>query len=141
MAIRLKLKGNKALLKGISKISKKVKENVSDEIEASIYKIHADASMSVPVDTGVLKNSITPQYDAFNLRGIVEVNAKYSPYVEFGTGGKVNIPKGLEEYARIFKGKGIKQVNLPPRPFLFPAAFRELPKLLQRINKGIGKDL
>lgn len=141
MAIRLKLKGNKALIKGIQNKSKKVKEMVSDEIEASTYKIHADASSNVPVDTGILKSSLTPEYDRATLRGQVEARARYAPYVEFGTGGRVNIPQGLEAYASQFRGKGEARVSLPPQPFLFPASFREFPKLIQRINKGIGKDL
>lgn len=141
MAIRLKLKGNKALIKGLNNASKKTKQMVGDEIEASTFKIHADAASNVPVDTGILKSSLQPEFDRSTLRGQVEARAKYAPYVEFGTGARVNVPQGLEQYAQQFKGKGIKQVNLPPQPFLFPASFREFPKLIQRINKGLGKEL
>lgn len=140
MAIRLKLKGNKALLKGLENASKKTKQMVGDEIEASTYNIQADASSHVPVDTGFLKSSINAETDRANLIGQVETSVKYAPYIEFGTGGRVNIPQGLEAYASQFKGKGVKQVNMPPQPFLFPASFKEFPKLIQRINKGLNKE-
>ena len=35
----------------------------------------------------------------------IGTNVKYAPYIEFGTGGKVNIPAGFSSYASQFKGK------------------------------------
>ena len=59
--------------------------------------------------------------------------------MEFGTGALVNVPAGLEDYAIQFKGKGIKQVNLPARPFLFNSFFEEKQSLLDNIKKVIAK--
>jgi HK97 gp10 family phage protein len=136
---KLSLKGNQALIKGLEKVAKETKEIVGFEIEASAKHIEQDAIGRVPVNTNFLRGSILAQADRSKLKAQVEVGMHYAPYVEFGTGGKVNVPNGLEDYARQFKGKGIRQVNLPPRPFLYPAFEAELPKLMQRINKGLEK--
>jgi hypothetical protein len=61
-------------------------------------------------------------------------DAEYSAYVEFGTGGLVDVPTGLEGYAMQFKGKGIRQINLAPRPFFFPAAFKHFKLLMEKIK-------
>ena len=45
----------------------------------------------------------------------------YSAYMEFGTGSKVKINEDWGEMAARFKGKGIREVNLQPRPFMYPA--------------------
>jgi len=55
--------------------------------------------------------------------------------MEFGTGGLVDVPSGLEDYAMKFKGAGIKQVNLFPRPFLIPAFKKYTTKMLEELEK------
>jgi hypothetical protein len=62
---------------------------------------------------------------------------KYAPYVEFGTGGTVNVPAGYEDFAIQFKGKGIRKVNLRPRPYLIPAFESEMPILRKNIQNVI----
>lgn len=51
----------------------------------------------------------------------VESPKKYAAFVEFGTGTTVDVPSDWKELAWKFKGKGIKKINLPARPFLYPA--------------------
>ena len=63
-------------------------------------------------------------------------NAPYAAYVEFGTGGTVSIPKGFEEMASKFKGKGIRKINLKPRPFFIPSyleGIQQYPKELRKV--------
>jgi hypothetical protein len=63
-------------------------------------------------------------------------NAPYAPYVEFGTGGTVSIPKGFEAMAGRFKGKGIRKINLRPRPFFIPSyleGIQQYPKTLKKV--------
>lgn len=134
---KLELKGNKALAKSLSKMSSETKQMVNYEIESSLRDIEAEAQTKAPVDAGFLRNHINMAHSINRNGGVVVANAHYAPYVEFGTGGMVNVPAGLESYARQFKGKGVKEVNLPPRPFLFPAFYKEVPKLIERINKGL----
>lgn len=84
--------------------------------------IVADAKQRAPVDLGQLRLSIghTTARVGFNL-SFIFANAPYSAYVEFGTGGRVSIPKGFEQMAARFKGKGIRQIDIKPQPFLIPA--------------------
>lgn len=78
-----------------------------------------DAKKNAPKLTGKLRNS-----------GIVEngeqvskitFNADYAPFLEFGTGGNVDIPAGFEELAIQFKGAGKRQINIKAQPYLIPA--------------------
>jgi phage gpG-like protein len=73
----------------------------------------------------------------------VEVGANYAAYVEFGTGTRVKVPSELSDFAAQFKGDGIKEVNLPARPFFYPEVFKqrtELPKNIERtLKKLLGK--
>ena len=69
-------------------------------------------------------------------RSFFFANAPYSAYVEFGTGGTVSIPKGFEEMASKFKGKGIRKINLKPRPFFIPSyleGIQQYPKTLLKV--------
>jgi len=133
----VKLKGNKALLNKLKAVGQVGKDLIEEEVLSSLHEIRNEAVSRVPVDTGILKNSIVVQNE--KLSGKVIVNAKYAPYVEFGTGTRVDIPEGLKDYAIKFKGKGIKEVNLPAQPFLFPAWFRETKELMINLEKGLSK--
>jgi HK97 gp10 family phage protein len=133
----VKLKGNKALLNKLKAVGQVGKDLIEEEVFSSLHEIRNEAVSRVPVDTGILKNNIVVQNE--KLSGKVIVNAKYAPYVEFGTGTRVDIPEGLKDYAIKFKGKGIKEVNLPAQPFLFPAWVRETKELMINLEKGLSK--
>lgn len=66
-------------------------------------------------------------------------NAKYAPYLEFGTGGLVNIPKGWSRVASQFRGKGIKKINLPARPHIIPAFNAAQKYLKKKLAQDIRK--
>lgn len=100
------------------------------------------AKFSQEFSKGFLRQSI--QGGVTNKSAYVEASAKYAPYVEFGTGRKVDLSHlekmGIKKsYAEQFKGRGIKDVNLPARPFLYPAAFNNLRFLLQYLKNEIKK--
>lgn len=140
MKVNVTISGNQAVLNKLRGLPSQAISVVADEVEATTMDIHRDAVARVPVDTGRLKGSLTPVVlrEGEKVIGEVGTNVKYAPYVEFGTGGKVNIPQGLETYAARFKGKGVKQVNLPARPYLFNSFFENVPKMMARIQKGIA---
>ena len=99
---------------------------------------------SVANDTGNLSQNI--KYEANGKTIAVYAFAKYAPYVEFGTGNKVDLSDmrelGIpESYAMQFKGEGKREVNLPARPFLFNAVRMEYKKMLDRIIKKINTKL
>jgi HK97 gp10 family phage protein len=107
-AITLDIMNIDSVNKRFAKLSNDIKTNIKDEVAASSLKIQADAKKLAPANLGTLRGSIykdevskSPNEFMF----IVGAAAKYAPYVEFGTGGKVSIPNGYADYASQFKGK------------------------------------
>jgi len=138
MAFSVNLNGSKEVEGKLNKLSL-IMTDVSNEINASALKIYTDAKREVKVDNSTLRSSIAINPDSKgSLTYSVEARAKYAPYVEFGTGGMVDVPAGYEDFAIQFKGKGIRKVNLRARPFLIPAFEQEKPKLIKRLNDLIN---
>jgi hypothetical protein len=134
MAFGINLTGIKEVENALKIMDKHLRQDVGDEINSSALNIMSSAKRLAPIDLGFLRGqiSIEPVND---LTYEVEAKAKYSAYIEFGTGGEVRIPAGYEDLAKIFKGRGIKTVNIRPQPFLIPSFEAEKPKLIQRLKK------
>lgn len=112
-----------------------IKEVVGAEIEAFGWDVVNDAKRNTPVDLGGLRNSIS--HDYLNSRTTITVAANYAAYVEFGTGTFAatyvpSLPPAIQAYAMTFfkTGKG----RLPAKPFLFPAYFKNLALLKERLS-------
>ena len=88
-------------------INEATQQEVKNEFNASALKIQSTAKRLAPVNFGQLRNSIVVSSEgtASNFIFTVSATASYSPYVEFGTGGKVSVPADYAEYAAKFKGK------------------------------------
>jgi len=57
----------------------------------------------------------------------------YAAYIEFGTGGAVKIPQGVEDYAIQFKKQNRLNLSMKANPYLFPALFQIKPQIIQDI--------
>lgn len=136
--MKLSIKGNQALIKGIRAYEKRSVERVKEELKAWAYKTEMDAKRDVPVDTGALQSSINQSSENDGLTQAVGTNLEYAPYVEFGTGTLVDVPQGLEDYAMQFKGAGVKEVNLPARPYLFGNARNNFSEMIERLKRRLG---
>ena len=137
--ILFRIEGLDALIKRIGKLAPEIAKEVAMEVNASALAIQSKARRDVVVDNSTLRSSI--QLKEIN-RGdkimyTVGSRLKYAPYVEFGTGGTVNVPAGYEDFAMQFKGKGIRKINLRPRPYLIPAFESEIPVLRKNIQNVI----
>ena len=137
--ILFRIEGLDALIKRIGKLAPEIAKEVAMEVNASALAIQSKARRDVVVDNSTLRSSI--QLKEIN-RGdkimyTVGSRLKYAPYVEFGTGGTVNVPAGYEDFAIQFKGKGIRKINLRPRPYLIPAFESEIPVLRKNIQNVI----
>lgn len=132
MKQKLSITGNKAYYSGLAT---KFETLLQDEIVATNEDIANKARGRVPVDKGFLKNSIITRQVPNGAETLVTVN--YATYIEFGTGGLVDVPAGLEDYAIKFKGEGIKQVNLRPQPFLFNSFKEETIEMTKRLENAI----
>ena len=133
----------------LSKLNKKLdklrafeSQKVSNELGKTGLEIVRLAKRAAPVDKGTLKQSINSQRSGKTINVIAA--AHYAPYVEFGTGGRVNLDDmwrlGIPtSYAAQFKGKGIRDVNVPARPFFFSSARVGFQNLFNRLNGEIKK--
>ena len=137
--ILFRIEGLDALIKRIGKLAPEIAKEVAMEVNASALAIQSKARRDVVVDNGILRNSI--QLKEINtgdkIMYTVGSRLRYAPYVEFGTGGTVNVPAGYEDFAIQFKGKGIRKINLRPRPYLIPAFESEIPILRKNIQNVI----
>jgi hypothetical protein len=134
------IQGLQPLLADLKKKGKDMEDTVAAEIAATAVNIERKAAQRVPKDAGFLSGAIKSQaVNTFNWEVVAQ--RKYAPYIEFGTGALVEVPKGLESYAIQFKGKGIKKVNIPARPYLFPSYFEETRELVKRLKAEINQKL
>ena len=152
--INVELKGADKLIRKINRFGDVAKKEVEGETMIAAENIVTNAKLAAPVGTpestgikgyigGTLRQSIA-YTKVEDLTYRIFAAAKYAPYIEFGTGGKVMIPPGFESLAAQFKGRGIRAVNLRARPFLYPAWKSEGVKYiaqLKKILKDYGKDI
>ena len=114
----MEIKGLNSVISDLRKYGKEAEKDIEGVTELVARNIEKYAKQKVPTDLGKLGQSIKAvkenQYNwTIEAGGIL---APYAPFVEFGTGGLVEVPNELKEMAIKFKGKGIKKVNLRARP-------------------------
>jgi HK97 gp10 family phage protein len=108
MAITIEIKNLDEAFKKFNNMSNTVKKNIKNEVAASALNIQSNAKKLAPINLGKLRQSI---YINETSKGqnefmfTIGAAAKYAPYIEFGTGGKVSIPSGFSDEASKFKGK------------------------------------
>jgi hypothetical protein len=108
------------------------------------FDLERRAKISAPANkkTGegaFLRSQIHHVFTSDRLGGEVYTNVKYAPYQEFGTGrfAPMGILPGYEAYARQFKGRGIRKVNIRPRMYLYPH-FERIKKIFIRDLNNMG---
>ena len=136
----------------LSKLNKKLNklrafesQKVSNELGKTGLEIVRLAKRAAPVGKihgGTLRQSISAQRSGKTVNVIAA--AHYAPYVEFGTGDDVDLDDMLRlgipaRYAKQFKGKTGRKVNLPARPFFFSSARVGFQNLFNRLNGEIKK--
>lgn len=104
MGVTVSLSGIDSIKTALENIDTKLKKEVSNEINASALTIQSNAKRLAPVNFGKLRNGIALVRNN-DLTFTVESKESYSPYIEFGTGGKVNVPADFQSYALTFKGQ------------------------------------
>ena len=122
-------------------MSKEAVNEVSDVVDKHIFEINKEQVSLTPVgeDYGrFLKSSNKFDVSDKKYKEIFN-NANYAAYVEFGTGNLVDVPSELKQYAMQFKGKGVRKINLPARPFFFAPFFKRRQKIMRDIVKVLQK--
>lgn len=133
-------------VKGLDKVIARLKalgvqgeQMVKDEVEGAGRDIETKAKQLAPVDLGALRQSINYSSEANGYKAVISANVSYAAYQEFGTGGLVNVPPEMKEIAEYYKGKGVRQINLRPQPFLYPAFVEGRKKFIEQLKKGLIK--
>mgnify|MGYP003641592241 CR=1 FL=1 len=144
MSVKISATDLKNLNKKLDNLKKFDKQTLSNELGRTGLDIASKAKKAAPVDKGTLKQSIKSERKGKSVEVIAGAN--YAPYIEFGTGGMVKLDDMLElgipaSYAEQFKGKGIKEVNLPARPYFFSSAREGLNDLFMRLKKELRKSV
>jgi len=140
----MELKGFNQVISNLRKYGKEAEKDIEDATEMAARNIELYAKSTVVANFGKLGQSIKAvkqDKTHWNIEAGGTV-APYAAYVEFGTGGLVQVPNELKEQAWLFKGKGIKEVNLRARPYLYPSLLRgrkEYLKALKSLLKDYGK--
>lgn len=139
--INVNLVGGDKLRKVLKEKGDALRKGVDAEMQKTMVEINAQQKALAPVDYGALRSSLKFTKVAPLEYEIVSSGAgsEYAPYQEFGTGGLVNIPAGLENEAAKYKGKGERQINMRPQPFFFAPAFKEFMELKKRIKQLLSK--
>lgn len=111
---------------------------IDQQLAATGELMATSAKNMVAVDTGRLRNSISLKKEQFLSYSLV-AQTNYAAYVEFGTGTGFVPPENPEwtKLASQFKGAGIKQVNLLPRPYMRPSILAYYPKFKEEAIKII----
>ena len=130
----------KELDQKMKRLFKLSKQELSNEVGTWGLSTQRLAKERVPKDNNDLMKSIKAQRKGDE--AVVEAGMNYAPYVEFGTGRNVDLSEldelGIpQSYAAQFKGKGIKEVNLPARPYLYNSARQALHEMLSNMNRKI----
>ena len=137
----MEIKGLNTVIANLRKYGQEAEKDIEAVTEQTARKIELYAKQNAPTDLGKLGQSIqakkeTPTNWLVEAGGVL---APYAPFVEFGTGGLVQVPNELKEMAIKFKGKGIKQVNLQARPYLYPALIRGSAEYIDKLKKVLEK--
>lgn len=132
------VKNINSVIAELRKNGKEAEQLIDGITEQSARKIEKDAKQFAPANFGKLGQSINA-FKEGKSNWIIRANAPYAAYVEFGTGGLVNVPTELKDIAITWKGKGIRKINLRPRPYMYPALLKGRNEYLETLKKALSK--
>lgn len=108
-------------------------QGIDSDMQEMAMTANVEQKQRCPVDFGTLRSRTQ-----FSKIGVLNYGftaaTNYAAYVEFGTGGLVEIPNDLIEEAALHMGKGKRQVNMNAQPFFYAPIFKGSRKLIQKIK-------
>ena len=137
MASEINVFGIDKLIGELKNYSEKVYTNIDNAMQESARNVQRQAIMDAPSDMSTLRRSIEVKpikeetwsgYEIFSL-------LPYAPYVEFGTGTRVTIPTGYEEYAEQFWSHNTEWAGMNAQPYLIPNFEMEKSNLMANLKK------
>lgn len=134
MRLKIQIKGEKELLKKFQSFGDNGEKMVEDITDIKAKDIERNAKTLAPVDLGTLRQNIIDE-KINKLSHTITAYEKYSAFMEFGTGGLVSVPTELQSIAIRFKG--IKEINIPPHPFMYPSFVMARTSYPKDLKKGL----
>lgn len=136
MKLTLKVTGKSNLLKKFKDFGDEGDKMLAKVTKFNAQEIEANAKRLAPVDFGTLRQRIrSGRIDDFNYR--ITSFAPYSAYMEFGTGRLTSVPDDFKEIAPLFRGQGIREVNIPPQPYMYPSLVRARKIYPEDLKQGL----
>ena len=139
MKLTLKVEGADAIAKKLKRLGVESSQVVAEVTKINALEIEAKAKRNAPVGlTGKLQQNIAAEpFDKDTY--MITAYEKYAPFIEFGTGKFVSVPSELTSLALKFIGKGIRNVNISPQPFLYPAFKGQSKDYIKDLNKALER--
>lgn len=103
--VSIKVKNIKKIQSLLNKYGDDAIVHLEEAIIDEATRVAQIAKVKAPVNNGTLQNSIAWEKET-SLSYNVGTNLPYAPYVEFGTGSKVQVPTEFKDMAMKFKGSG-----------------------------------
>jgi len=128
------------LFKNIKNATENLINELDAEMAASVEEMATKSKQRAPVDTGLLRNSITTKKDS-QLSYRLKSDIRYAAYVEFGTGPAAKeytptLEEDWKEYAWLFKSKK-RDGHTPAQPFFYPSVREVFPIMIKRMENII----
>ena len=102
------------LLDEFNRIRDDIEEYLAENMGAAAKEIQTKIPVRNTKDIGSSLKSGFTTYQNGDLEYVFENEIKYAPFVDFGTGGQVQIPPGLESFAREFYRSGKGRMRAQP---------------------------
>lgn len=112
-----------------------IRKFVKEQVEIVGRKGELEAKQKAPIDLGKLRQGIFYESTNNGYGARLTANVNYAAYVEFGTGGKIQVPFGFDRMAKEFKGGNVKVINMKAQPYLIPSAKNAFVDLQRRLKK------
>lgn len=145
--VRLELKGAKEVAAILRKVDKKTEGLIDDIVLVNANEAAAKAK-------GAAERTITPKATgtlglSINVRPLgklaygIGTNVTYAAYQEFGTGRFAGVyvptlPTEVQKLAAKYRGKGIKNVNIRAKKFLYDNVQDQIPILLRDLEDALN---
>ena len=127
------------LLKQIDAFGDDAKRMAVAITNSTAEDISNKAKVRAPVDLGQLRQSIGKTTARLNFnKSIIFANAPYAPYVNWGTGGSVQVEAVFKDIALPFK-RGGRKISLPARPFLTGSYLEEAAKYPEKLKTFLNR--
>jgi len=146
--MQITVTGLNATISNLDRINQQL-SNPADTMQKATLAVTASAKANAPVDTGLLKASITPSVSSSGneIIGVVGSRVVYAPFMELGTRPHFPPLSALQGWARrhgttaFVVARAIARRGLKPRYYLRRALEDNAKRIVQIFNDGVKRTI